>query len=254
MPSFYSHYYFGCLVYDKLTHHIQEVVCKYRNLYDAGQNGPDVLLYHAALKGSEIASMNHSIHRQSGEAFFKNFLDDELSEQELAYLFGFVCHFVFDALCHPYIEQYKNDTQISHMYLEMEFERFLLLKNRLDPFHYDLTTHIHPSIDLVKVMASIFQIDEAEVKKTLNKMKRMYTYTRPSSPLKRKMIYFVMVHFIKKPYLKDFVMAQHGKKECEASNLQCFHIMQEAIDIAVLCISDFSKGKMEHPVFKEIFG
>ena len=62
MPSTYSHYYFGQLVYEKLSPIVKNVVDQNRLLYDVGQNGPDVLLYHSALKGSSISKQNHQIH------------------------------------------------------------------------------------------------------------------------------------------------------------------------------------------------
>lgn len=255
MPSMYSHYYFGQLVYQKLPNHLQKDIQPYLSYYHVGQNGPDVLLYHAPLKGSLVARQNQKIHMNSGLLFFEkaNFIHQN-RKPHLAYLYGYLCHFVLDAYCHPYIENYKKETGISHMAIEREFERYLLEKNGLNPFKYDLTQHIHLNSSLEEVMASYVDgANQKDLSKTLIQLKIMYAFTRPSSYFKRSLVYLWM-DSIKRPYLKDFVFQKEPLKECHKSNQDLEQLLNEAILKAVKIIEDFQKGILNDPIFNEIFG
>ena len=249
MPSTYSHYYFGQLVYQKLSTKNKGIIDRYRLLYDVGQNGPDILLYHNALKGSPISKQNHTIHQKTGYEFFENIKIKD--DAHLAYLFGYICHFVLDASLHPSIENYKNNHHVSHMMIEREFERYLLLKNNLNPFKYDLTSHIKANKQLEKVMKDyVLNATIRDMHDTIIRMKRMYAFTKASSNIKRKMVYLWM-DYMKKPYLKDFVFTK------EALDLGCedlYKQMMETVDMACLCIEDFSEGKLEHSIYSKIFG
>lgn len=253
MPSTYSHYYFGQLVYAKLSVEKQQLITKYRHLYDIGQNGPDVLLYHAPLKGSPIAKQNHKIHMHSGKDFFEKAMDKHQNNpQHLAYLYGYVCHFVLDVYCHPYIEVYQKKHSISHMAIEREFERFLLEKNDLSPFKYSLTSHIHPSKEMESVMACYVEgASQKDMHQTLKIMKSMYAFTKASNDCKRKVIYLWMDK-IDKPYLKDFVFTKYPISICNQSNNDLHDLFKQAILKAVELIeNDFALGD---DLYNQIFG
>ena len=249
MPSTYSHYYFGQLVYQKLSTKNREIIDQYRLLYDVGQSGPDILLYHSAIKGSFISKQNHRIHQMTGDEFFKDLSVDD--NAHLAYLFGYICHFVLDASLHPFIEEYKNNHHVSHMMIEKEFERYLLLKNGLNPFKCDLTKHIKTNNQLESVIKKyVLEATKKDIHDTIIRMKRMYSFTKASSDIKRKIIYLWM-DGIKKPYLKDFVFTK------DAIDLGCedlYALMEQAVNIASLCIEDFCVGKISHPIYSNIFG
>ena len=255
MPSTYSHYYFGCLVHEHLPKEKKDLVIKYRLFYDAGQNGPDLLLYHSALKPSVISQQNHDIHRMAGADFFHMIKSNSgLSSQHLVYIYGYICHFVLDAYLHPYVEQYKDNHQISHMLIEREFERLLLEKNELSPFKYNLTTHIRLNSKLYEVMSCFVNNASAkDMKNTLCRMKKMYLLTKASNGFKRKLIYLWMdCHH--KSYLKDFVFTKTADSRCDVSNEYLEKRLHDAVAIAVNCIEEFDNNHLIHPIWKEIFG
>lgn len=45
------------------------------------------------------------------------------SSREYAYLMGFVCHFILDSECHPYVEEYIEKSGVQHLEIEEEFEK-----------------------------------------------------------------------------------------------------------------------------------
>lgn len=255
MPSMYTHYYFGKLVLEQLPEDIKNKIICHRHFYDAGQNGPDLLLYHAPLKGSFISKQNTIIHQQSGLAFFeRTLLNHKNQESHLAYIQGYICHFVLDAYCHPYIENYREKHHLSHMLIEREFERYLLEKNHLNPFKYSLTSHILPSSSLEEVMASYVEgASIKDLRQTLKNMKRMYAFTKVSSSLKRLLIY-VWMDIIKKPYLKDFVFTKNHLEICDESNQYLNKLLENAVSHAIKLIKDYQYGDLSDPLYLEIFG
>ena len=55
---------------------------------------------------------------------------------------GFVCHFILDSNCHGYIDNIIVETRITHFEIETELDRYLMLKDNLDPLTSPLTNHI----------------------------------------------------------------------------------------------------------------
>ena len=59
-----------------------------------------------------------------------------------AYLYGFLCHFILDSECHPYISCYMEEHGLGHLEIETDFERYLLEKSGHDPLCYVPTHHL----------------------------------------------------------------------------------------------------------------
>ena len=43
-----------------------------------------------------------------------------------AYLYGFLCHYILDSECHPYISEYMEEHDLGHLEIETEFDRYLM--------------------------------------------------------------------------------------------------------------------------------
>ena len=255
MPSTYSHYYFGHLVYQRLSNQKRVLIHNHRLFFDVGQNGADVLLYHSAFKPSFISKQNQEIHHMTGIDFFTQIQKNAfLSKKHQVYIYGYICHFVLDAYLHPYVEMYKDNHQVSHMLIEREFERYLLEKNQLNPLKYNLTNHIHITHQLCDVMSDFVKgATQKDMKRTLQKMKIMYCLTKASSHLKRKLIYLWM-DYHQKSYLKDFVFTKELDSRCVQSNIELEKLLLEAVDIAVDCIDRFDSNDLSHEIYNRIFG
>ena len=64
MPSTYAHRRFGADVLDHLPAELQEKIAPYRELYDIGLHGPDLLFYYPALKSTPLSSMGYAMHSE----------------------------------------------------------------------------------------------------------------------------------------------------------------------------------------------
>ena len=54
MPSTYAHYRMGQEVYHNLTGKPKQIIEKYKELYDIGLHGPDILFYYKPLFANPV--------------------------------------------------------------------------------------------------------------------------------------------------------------------------------------------------------
>ena len=139
MPTTYAHDLFGKMVYHRLDPEIQEKIKKYQITYQIGVHGPDILFYVRPFHKNRFNQMAHRLHREEATGFFergRELYQKTGNEEILVYLLGFICHFMLDSTCHPYISEYMKKTGARHDEIETEFDRALMVRTGKDPFHY----------------------------------------------------------------------------------------------------------------------
>ena len=139
MPTTYAHDLFGKMVYHRLDPEIQEKIKKYQTTYQIGLHGPDILFYVRPFHKNRFNQMAHRLHREEATGFFergRELYQKTGNEEILVYLLGFICHFMLDSTCHPYISEYMKKTGARHDEIETEFDRALMIRTGKDPFHY----------------------------------------------------------------------------------------------------------------------
>ena len=86
------------------------------------------------------------MHRELAARFFSEKGKEEYEKDHdpvlRAYLYGFLCHFILDSECHPYISCYMEEHGLGHLEIETDFERYLLEKSGHDPLCYVPTHHL----------------------------------------------------------------------------------------------------------------
>ena len=144
MPGFMTHYILGIKLYQEIPENkLKESIHSHKNLFRLGLQGPDFLFVHprAAIgkKGKHIGSR---IHEEQVNEFFRMMLYQAEEEQNslkkemaIAYISGFVCHYIFDSTMHPYIydtagfDPYEpNSSAVSgaHAHLETLLDTWLI--------------------------------------------------------------------------------------------------------------------------------
>lgn len=58
---------------------------------------------------------------------------EEGRDWSAGYAAGYLCHFALDSRCHPYIRRRQDGVKIAHTGIESEFDRFLMVRDGLDP-------------------------------------------------------------------------------------------------------------------------
>ena len=112
MPGFTTHYILGMKAYNDMPQtSLKFIIAKYRWLYQLGLQGPDIFFYNLpVLRHRDHRNVGSHMHEHRGNPFFSccfenltNIESRQQREEGLAYVCGFLCHYVGDSICHPYV-------------------------------------------------------------------------------------------------------------------------------------------------------
>ena len=112
MPGFTTHYILGMKAYNDLPNcQLKRVIAKYRWLYQLGLQGPDMFFYNIpVLRHRDYRNVASYMHEHHIQDFFTTCLRNlneipsrQQQEQGLAYFCGYLCHYIGDSICHPYV-------------------------------------------------------------------------------------------------------------------------------------------------------
>lgn len=194
MPTTYTHYRFGRDVLKRLPEPIREQILPYLGLYDIGLHGPDLLFYYKALSKNAVNQTGFSMHERPARDFFRTAKSamDQTSEPGpgLAYLYGFICHFALDSICHPYIEEQVRKTGITHSEIEAELDRALMVADGKNPITYRPTGHLKASDFYAETIARFFpSIGKRNIFKSIKSIRFYCNLLVAPSPRRRKLIF-----------------------------------------------------------------
>lgn len=250
MPSTYAHYQFGKKVLEKLTASQKLCIENHRDLYDIGLHGPDILFYYRPIKKNDINDFGYFMHEQPARSFFEQARDKisklTSNEADLAYIYGFICHFALDAKCHPYVEKYVRENGVSHTTIEVEFDRYLLENEKIDALKYPLSQHIHPSKKAGEIISCYFEkVTPSDVVEALKSMNFYHRLLHASNSAKRQILYTGM-KLSGQDGFKEHIMAKKPQSSCDQSNHDLEKLLNHAIEDACLLIAEFEKNLWNH--------
>lgn len=146
MPAIYAHYRFGAELIGKLPPEIQRTVNRFRQLFDMGLHGPDILNYHDLVLKTPTVRLCDKIHGQTGQVFFERAcraVRMNPSEGARAYLYGLLAHYALDSLSAGRMAKLVEEKKLSESKIWGEFDRFLLERDGKNPPHrFDMSGHI----------------------------------------------------------------------------------------------------------------
>lgn len=171
MPATYAHDCFGKEVYKTLPAPVKDRILSHKELFLIGLHGPDILFYYKPLSKDPVKCIGNSIHDLPAADFFipasKQLKAMKNQDGAFSYLFGFICHFALDCCCHPYIA-IKEEEGLTHAEIEGEFDRFLMVRDGLEPLSHSQTCHIVPSRKNAEIISEFFpEINEDVMVKAL---------------------------------------------------------------------------------------
>lgn len=242
MPSTYAHYRFGQEVIQKVPDDIKKIILENKELYDIGLHGPDILFYYQPLKNNSINSIGYQMHEHQGKEFFdfaSKILQAKQTNEALAYLLGFICHFTLDASCHGYIDQKIAQSGVSHGEIEVEFDRDLMMKDGLDPLRHKLTNHIIPSIENAKVIAPFFKVTDKEIIKALKSMKIYNNLLIAPTKLKRNFIYVLLCITGNYQEMHGLIVNYQANPLCKESTEKLSQLYKQALEKVIGLICDY---------------
>ena len=145
MPGFTTHYIMGMKAYNDLSPcALKYIIAKYRWLYQLGLQGPDIFFYNLPiLRHRDHRNVGSHMHEHLANDFFRCCFEHlatipsrQQREEGLAYVCGFLGHYVGDSICHPYVYgrigyDVKHPTSQAHglhALLENDIDALLLYK------------------------------------------------------------------------------------------------------------------------------
>ena len=264
MPTTYTHYRFGKDVLQDLPDTIQKTIMNNRAQFDIGLHGPDLLFYYNPLSKNEVSEIGYRMHDESGNVFFskaaeilKQMAGD--TSASLAYIYGFICHFALDSICHPYVEELDEKGPISHSEIEAEFDRVLLEKDGFQPLSQKVTGHITWKKETICAIAPFFpQVTKKQIKLTLQSMKFFLDILVAPNGMKRNLINGVLKISGNYEKLHTLLMNIEPNPKCAISNQRLMELYKESIPLAISLIQNFDAYlqdsiSLDH-AFKHTFG
>lgn len=180
MPSNYAHYRFGAQLLPTLPAETQRTVKRFRRMYDVGLHGPDLFFYYNPFLQTRTGALGGKFHEQSGREFFGRVARTQRldpSEAGLAYLYGVLCHYTLDSICHPFVRQKTLEGPAGHSEMETEFDRFLLEKDgKVPPHAQDMSLHMQLTPGECQTVAAFYP--PARRKQIQDCVKNMAFFTR----------------------------------------------------------------------------
>lgn len=196
MPAGYAHYIFGQKVLESLDKKYQDIIHRNIDLYHIGVHGPDILFYYKTLTSNDIKKLGSLLHQKEAYEFFqyakKIIAKSQDQEASIAYIYGFITHFVLDHGCHHYIGQMEKQLNMTHSEIESELDRKLLVINHLDPLTTSLTSHIKANHDVSKTIAPFFKLKEKDIYQSLKDLLFYLGWIKAPGKLKRNFVFLCM--------------------------------------------------------------
>lgn len=261
MPSTYAHYRFGEEIKVLLDENKQKIIEQYHSLFLLGVHGPDLLFYYRPLHHNEITTLGNKLHSQPAYQFFKPVfqrLKETKSNAELAYLYGYLCHFALDTTCHTYIEKVRAQKIACHSEIEDDLDRALLVMDHRDPVRFPLHQMIPYNVEDLPIIQTFYP--ELDIKTIETAVKGMRFYHRllfcPST-FKRNLLILGIKCIGQHPNLTGHILMPKPDDRLVKTTQHLLTLYQTAKSVALVLFqqldSDLSLGKPTHPYYQRTF-
>ena len=218
MPAGYTHFQFIEDIIKQLPDsQMKDMIIKNKAIFQIGTHGPDIFFYHKVYNfHDKVNCLGKRMHRENARPFFEKAMSIIDDEAKLCYILGFLCHFILDSQMHPCVYKIMKETRIQHFEIESEYDRLLLKRNKLDPTHSLIYSHIIINEHHVSTIQAFFpELSYLDVQEALLSLKEMDKLLTAPSYLKRGMLYFLFhltFHFHK---LQGLIINYHHNIKME---------------------------------------
>lgn len=130
MPSLYAHYYFGKKCIEKLPNDYKDLILNNISYFYYGTQTPNIFYYSNIFNKRNEYEYHNVPMNILIKGFKENISNINNRDKYIAFIYGYISHFLLDSYCHTYIDIVSKTYLISHYELESTFDRYLLLKNK----------------------------------------------------------------------------------------------------------------------------
>ncbi|MDO4661610.1 MAG: zinc dependent phospholipase C family protein [Tissierellia bacterium] len=240
MPAIYAHYKMGRDSIKNLNPKNQEIINKYRDLYDLGLQGADFLFFNfkdVTIKSELLAT---KIHYEPCRNSLNRMVRAGIDEASLSYILGFIGHFAMDSKMHPLINSLSK-IGVQHHRLEMEFDKKLMHEDGIEIGAFNMKTLVPNDQYTKKVVASVyskFDISKRKIKSSVDMMHNMkdFLYIDNDKRYKRLKIIMKMMGIYKK---FGGHLLYNDKNQYDYLMKDMTYYYKQAKDIYPLLVEDF---------------
>ena len=246
MPATYAHFKYGKLVYRALPRKDKKVINMSRGTkaaYLIGLHGPDLLFYYRCVSFNRINRLGRKMHRTSASEFFEHGRDVYRESRDpvlLSYLCGFMCHFILDSECHPYINMYAGNHDVGHLGIETDFDRALMEADGLDPLRHDCTGHLKRNPDVETAISSVMDdVSPQQVDTCIRWFRLVIRFFQCPHALKGKILKRFTKLIGQKDSLGGLVMTGVPDQECANSRVFLENRLKDSVKTGASEISKY---------------
>ena len=245
MPAIYAHYLFGKKVYQRLAQPEKEIIRKGKDAFLIGLHGPDLLFYYRPFGENRINRQGTRMHQELAAGFFdkgKREYEKDQNPVLRAYLYGFLCHFILDSECHPYIGCYMEEHDLGHLEIETDFERYLLEKNGHDPLRYVPVHHLISRRRTREQISRMFEdVSPRQIDTCIRMFRRIIAFFVCRTPMKRALLRTVSHVTGQDKGVGGLIMDGVPHPSCRESNRFLEERMEISADTAAQEIKNYSR-------------
>ncbi len=247
MPTTYAHYRLGENTRALLPDKLQKVIQQNIGLFHIGVHGPDPLFYYNPVISTKVGKTGSRIHKEPGQKFF-HFAARVIhkcrdKDAHRAFLYGYLCHFAMDYVCHGYIGEQMEEKGLSHYEIEAEYDRRLLaMDGHNSPVEVCVTSHLQPTAYHALVMADFYE--ELSVKQSLGALKGMVFFLnllRAPSMGKRKLVFGAMKALGMYGKMSGLIMNYEENPLCTETTDELVRRFDVAVELAVTLIQEYEE-------------
>lgn len=204
------------------------------NLFNIGTHGPDITFYTQLYNPFGLSKVGYKMHEEYGNVLFKHFADIYHSRHDnpldLAYILGFLAHFTLDSAAHPTVYKYQENDNLTHSIIEMQFDRFLLVRLGYNkPTDVDLIDHIHPKKLYASIMAPYFPgFNDKTMYQALKDIVFIHHIFYCKNSVKRNIVRGTL-NIPKNKFIRDMVMIDQDLPQCKQINLDLLNCYNQAL-------------------------
>ena len=245
MPAIYAHNRFGAEVSKLVKEDLKEIIEKYYPQYQIGLQGPDLFFFYRPWGHNPVNRYGVHLHGTSALPFFEHagkvVRHKGRDSREYAYLLGFICHFILDSECHPYVEQMIDETGVQHLEIEEEFEKKLIRMDGGDGVSYPMADLIPTGSETAQAIAPFYAkgITARIVEQSLKDFRTVKRLFRRPGALGQFVINTLMKLAGQYEKMKGLMLQRCDNPSCASSNEGLMKHYETAIEVAVRMMENF---------------
>ncbi|MBR0138013.1 MAG: zinc dependent phospholipase C family protein [Erysipelotrichaceae bacterium] len=262
MSNIYSHYVLANKCVKAMPEDLRKIVETNRDIYIMGSVGLDFYFYYRILFDSKMfryasASPQNSFSHYAA-LFHQNLDKTDDRNKAIAYITGFLTHYLLDNAVHDYVEKKMEVSDVTHGLIEAQFDGYLLRKDGFRPSAFYQWQYVKNTDENVRIIWQLFGDFSFELYKGFWKSgKRLYRFFRTGIPVYGSLVRPLMKLAKMRQGFIDQLYTDDEDPRCADSNLRLEKLLNRAFEEFCQCgpqtIDDIISGRKLPERYEENF-